>query len=702
MSRLTTHLSLVLPAVAASALLVTAVLAAPAASAHRAHASGPQVTTTHSSVRLVVPRSAHAPGYQVVVTRSPFEITTVRAGHVVLQTTAGREGSSGPADFKTAAGWASATSVRTARWRNHVLKLTLATSVPGDTVTYRLTPGADRYRVRWTVSGSGAAQQVATHYVVASAGHWYGQGEAQTPDGGPYTRQPWPLDSGTVRDDAMGPAEYLMTDPFWFTERGTGLWVDTRNVMDVSMNDVQQGVFGYTVTDTAAMDDTVFVESTARKVYEDYVGIAGSPTKSDATRSEYAKPLWNSWAQSYTAVSQASVLDWATGLHNAGVPAQAIQVDDGWSTHYGDFDFNSKFPDPKQLSAQIHAMGDKFGLWVTLWINNDANNYAYAAAHGYLLKSKTDPSKPCSVTWWNGTAGIVDLANPDARAWYVGQLQNVEKTYGVDGFKFDTRFFDESCAPYPGYAPLDYIKLGAQVTDEFDQQGAGVRLSWTGSQKYGFVIREVDKGTGWDSLQAGVAQTLAISTIGYPFVETDMVGGSLSQPPPTKRVLVRWAQAAALMPLMYSSTSPLGVSSPAGSRSYDPETVALYKAAARLHTALAPYIDAQVSRAVRTGEPIMKPLFFDFPKDRASYSISNEWLLGDSLLAAPVLTNANSRDIHLPAGLWYDVLRHRVVSGATLTGYHAALGQTPMFIRLGSASTRRLMRMARSASADQS
>ena len=320
----------------------------------------------------------------------------------------------------------------------------------------------------------------------------------------------------------MGPAEYLMTDPFWFTQRGSGLWVNTRDVMDVALNAVQPGVFGYTLTASDAMDSTVFVERTPRDVYTDYIGITGTPAKSDATDAEYAKPLWNSWGQFYTSVSQESALAWAKGLHDAGIPAHAIEVDDGWSSHYGDFGFNSKFPDPKGLSDQIHAMGYKFGLWVTLWINNDARDFSFAAQHGYLLKSKSDPSKPCIVTWWNGTAGIVDLGNPDARAWYVAQLKNLEQTYGVDGFKFDTRFFDESCAPYPNYTPLDYINLGAQMTDQFDQQGAGVRMSWTGSQKYGFVIREVDKGTGWTSLQAAVAQTMAISTIGYPFVETDM------------------------------------------------------------------------------------------------------------------------------------------------------------------------------------
>jgi alpha-glucosidase (family GH31 glycosyl hydrolase) len=582
--------------------------------------------------------------------------------------------------------------VRSAQWRERVLQLTLDTSAAADTVVLRLTPSPDRYRLTAEVRGSDQATQVGSNYQISSAGHWYGQGETQTPNGGPYTAQPWPLDSGTVDDPAMGPAEYLMTDPFWFTERGSGLWVDTTNVMHTSLN-AQQNVMSYTVTGTAKADSTVFVERTPRAVYQDYIGIAGTPKKSDATPEQYAKPLWNSWAQFYTAVNQASLLKYAQGLHRAGVPGHTIQIDDGWMTHYGDYAFNSKFPDPKRLSEQIHNMGYQFGLWMTLWINTDANNYSYAAKHGYLLRSKTDPNKVCDVQWWNGTAGIVDLANPAAKAWYIGQLRQLQRTYNVDGFKFDTRFFDESCAPYPGYTALDYIKLGANLTDLFDQQGAGVRISWTGSQKYGFVTREIDKETNWNALQVGVAQDMAISTIGYPFVETDMIGGSEAKMPPTKAVLVRWAQAASLMPLMYSSTSPLGVSNLAGSRHYDAQTVALYKAAVRTHERLAGYIEQQVKRAVATGEPIMKPLFFDFPGDRASYTIRDEWLLGDDLLAAPVLTPGTTRTIHLPAGQWFDVLNKRVVTGpTTLSNYRATLSQTPMFVRMHTGAAQALAR----------
>ncbi|MFJ1585973.1 glycoside hydrolase family 31 protein [Streptomyces sp. NPDC088197] len=639
--------------------------------------------------------AAKAPGYTVVVTKSPFQITTLRDRKVVLQTDAGSSASSGsgPAVFRTAQGaWATATSVTSARWSDGVLVLTLATTVPGSTVTYRITPAADRYRMTWSVQGHVAATKVASHYLVESAGHWYGQGEAVTATGAPYIDQPWPLDSGKVRDKTMAPAEYLVTEPFWFTQRGTGLWVDTEDVMDVSINDAQQGVFGYTLTQSSTMDATVFVERNARDVYENYIGITGTPAKSDASSAQYAKPLWNSWAQFYSAVSQDSLLGWARSLHDAGVPGHTVQMDDGWMSHYGDFTFNSKFPAPKAMSDEIHAMGYDFGIWVTLWINTDADNFSYAADHGYLLKSRTDPAEPGLVKWWNGTAGIVDIANPEARAWYVGNLQSLRQDYGVDGFKFDTRFYDETCAPYPGHTALDYLKLGAELCDQFDLQGAGVRIHWTGSQRYGFVTRQIDKGTSWVSLRAAVAQNLSISTVGYPFVETDMIGGSLSKAPPAKQVLVRWAQAASLMPLMYSSTSPLGVSNAYGSQKYDQETVDLYVAAVQAHERLAPYIESQAERAVRTGEPIMKPLFFNYPQDEAAYTIADQWLLGDSLMAAPVLTDQTRRDIHVPPGQWYDVLHRRTIHGpAELTGYAADLSRTPVFVLLGTHDTDALM-----------
>jgi hypothetical protein len=120
------------------------------ASALTVAASGPGTSTSASprahfrdqgsTHTLAMPAAADSPGYTVVVRTSPFQITTQRSGGTVLQTTAGVAGSSGPADFQTASGWATATAVQSPSWRNGVLDLTLATSVAGDSVAYTITP----------------------------------------------------------------------------------------------------------------------------------------------------------------------------------------------------------------------------------------------------------------------------------------------------------------------------------------------------------------------------------------------------------------------------------------------------------------------------------------------------------------------------------------------------------------------------------
>jgi alpha-glucosidase (family GH31 glycosyl hydrolase) len=633
----------------------------------------------HNGARAI---TLTTPAYEVVIAKQRFQISARRAGRTVLATT-----NTDAIDFNGPRGRTTATDVREATWSGGVLTLRVGTTDASATLSVRLTPSADRYKVESTVEGA-TPTSTGMHFDMASAGHWYGHGEAANDKGAPYTNQPWPLDAGKVADDAFGPASYLMVDPFWFTQSSTGIWFDTQDLMNVSLGKDTAGVAGMEVTGSPSFAATFFVEKTPKAVYDDYIGVTGKPAKSDAEPYQYETPLWNSWAQFYTNVDQPGFLDYVRRLHAAGVPGHTMSLDDGWMSHYGDFTFNSKFPDPKAMSDEVHRLGYKFGLWVTLWINLDADNYKVAADKGYLLKSKTDPSRPCTVSWWNGKAGVVDLGNPDARAWYVDQLRALQKTYGVDGFKFDTRFFDETCAPAKGYTANDYVKLGAQLTDEFDQQGVGVRIHWTGSQKYGFVTREVDKGTGWNSLQAAVKQDLAISTIGYPFVETDMVGGSLSQAPPAKEVLIRWAQAAAAMPLVYASTSPIRVYDFVHKKwvDYDAETVRLYTAALKLHQRLSPYILKQVKQTLKTGAPIMQPLFFDYPSDQAAYTITDEWLLGDSLLAAPLLSAGTSRDVHLPPGTWYDVARGKAVKG-DLRAYPAGLGTLPLFVRMGTSDT---------------
>ncbi|MEU6809713.1 glycoside hydrolase family 31 protein [Streptomyces sp. NPDC046831] len=690
---LTALLAAYLPTLALPAVLTAPVQAAAAAPAA---VRAPRVTASADGLTLTVPPSAGAPGYAVDVTTAQLRLTTSRSGAGVLATAGG---GTGALRFRADGAWQHATRVTGWSWKDGVLALTADTTAAGATVRARVTPSADRYQLDWQVEGA-TPDRLGLAYDLASAGHWYGHGEAQTPKGGPYTDQPWPLDSGEVTHPAFGPASYHMIDPFWFTASAAGLRVDTGQLMDVALNEGGDGLGRFDVRSADPYRATVFVESAPLEVYRDYVGIMGKPARSDATYEQYARPVWNSWAQFYTRVDQAGLVDYARDLHAAGLTGHTLQLDDKWESDYGNMTFDAAaYPDPRAMSRTIHGLGFDFGLWVTLWINLTSDSYQYAADHGYLLQDAAGTGRPCTVTWWNGTAGIVDLADPDARAWYTGRLRTLMGDYGIDGLKFDTRFFDDKCAPHEGYRPTDYQRLGAELADEFDLQGVGIRVHWdAAAHRAGFVTRQVDKGTGWDSLRASVTQNLALSTIGYPFVTTDMIGGSSTQPAPTKQVLVRWAQSAALQPLMYSSTSPVDTVDVTTGRkvTYDQETADLYRAAAARHERLAPYIWDQVQRTLRTGDPVMRPLFFDFPRDTAAYTVADEWMLGPAVLAAPQLADRTARTVHLPAGRWHDVHRGTVVRGPrTLTGYATPLGVTPVFVRSGAPGADKALRALR-------
>lgn len=641
-----------------------------------------------TTITLTEPASSNAPGYTLKIPHTAFSITVMQGNQTVLKTTSG---SPSALDFLAGSDtYKSVTSVKSVQWQNGVLVLILATTDSAYTVSACITPQSRQYRLQATVQGPQPASSITIHYDMPSSGHWYGHGETNTQAGGPNTDQAWPLDSSQVLDTNFGPSSYTMTEPFWFTQKGSGFYINTVKTMTISLGHYQQGVGGFAVNDTS-LDTTIFVGRTARDVYFDYIVIAGKPTKSNATPIEYQKPLWNDYPEFYWQKSQAMMLDYAQKIHDAGIPSHTFQIDGGWGKG---FTWNTQmFPDPKAMIQKIHSLGYKFGLWVTFWVNQTDPDYTYLAKQGYLLKSKTDSTQACKVNWFAGSgAGIVDLANPAARQWYEDQLNGLMTVYGVDGFKFDTQFFDDQCAPYqPGLIDTDYIRFGAELAGKYDQQGAGIRVHWTGSQKYGFVIRETDKATSFTSLQAAVKQMMAISTIGYPFVETDYIGGSLLKPLPTKQVLVRWAQAAALMPLMYSGISPLGALDVGGTgkwTTYDTQTVQLYKNSALLHGRLTPYILQQVQQAIATGEPIIRPLFFDFPNDQASYDLSDEWMLGPTVLAAPVLDESNARNVHLPIGNWYDVNRKSVIHGPVdLKNYNVSLDMMPTFVRLGMPSS---------------
>ena len=99
---------------------------------------------------------------------------------------------------------------------------------------------------------------------------------------------------------------------------------------------------------------------------------------------------------------------------------------------------------------------------------------------------------------------------------------------------------------------------------------------------------------------------------------------------------------------------------------------------------LIPYIYTLADANYRTGLPPMRPLFLEFPDDRATWSLNDEWMLGDRVLAAPVLKMGGERKVYLPAGGWFDGNTGKAVAGGqTLDLSPVPLDVIPFYVRAG-------------------
>ena len=127
------------------------------------------------------------------------------------------------------------------------------------------------------------------------------------------------------------------------------------------------------------------------------------------------------------------------------------------------------------------------------------------------------------------------------------------------------------------------------------------------------------------------------------------IGGFFGNPSP--EMLSRWMEAGVFFPVMRSH-SEINMT-PRFPWLFGPEALNAIRKAIDLRYRLIPFYYSLAHETFETGVPLMRPLFMEFPDDPKTANMSDEWMMGDSLLAAPVLQTGAQRSVYLPAGDWY-------------------------------------------------
>ena len=167
--------------------------------------------------------------------------------------------------------------------------------------------------------------------------------------------------------------------------------------------------------------------------------------------------------------------------------------------------------------------------------------------------------------------------------------------------------------------------------------------------------------------------------LGYAYACPDMVGGGqftsfldINEDEFDQALIVRSAQVHALMPMMQFSVAPWRILSK--------ENLETVKRMAKLHAEFGPYIMKYAHQAAKTGEPIVRCMEYQFPHQGLA-EVKDQFMLGDKYLVAPVVTNALSRQVHLPKGKWRDELGKKYKGGKTYT-IDVPLSRLPYFEKI--------------------
>lgn len=495
-----------------------------------------------------------------------------------------------------------------------------------------------------------------------------------------------PEDKGTVSYKPV---------PFYMSTRGYAAWLDSAapGVFDLNATERQHVLLRFRA---ARLRLVLIAGSDFPSLLNEFTRLSGRPR---------VPPAWAfaPWKSRDVHRNRDEILADAELTRRHDLPGSVIVIDSPWETSYNNFVLNeTQFCDPTPMFARIRELGFYPCFWLTPFINVEnvtdmsgiasgpSSNFAEAAERGFLVK--TPNGEPMIASWWKGRGGLVDFTNPAARAWWIGQVEQITRwgaralkcDDGEGNFVQDAVFHDGASA---GEMKNRYSLLYLQAAQEFIDTrlgGDGVllaRCGFTGTQQQPFCWAGDNEANF--SFENGLpsvvlaGQNAALS--GLAFWGHDIAGYMGRQ---DKELFIRWTQFGAFSPLMI-----VHMQSNLGPWDFDEETLAIYRTFAKLRTCLFPYLYDAAHQAAETGMPIIRPMVLAFSGDAEAARQRYQYMFGPELLVAPMVQPGTQRAVYLPkcsdGADWIDWWTGARFAGGQTIIAEAPLARMPLFIRGG-------------------
>ena len=486
----------------------------------------------------------------------------------------------------------------------------------------------------------------------------------------------WNADGGTASEQTY------KNIPFYMTNRGYGIFVeDTSDVsFEVASEKVERVQFS-AEGETIVYD--VIYGGTPKAVLDGYTALTGRPALMPA----WSFGLWLSTSFT-TNYDEKTATSFIQGMADRDIPLSVFHFDCFWMKGFNWCDFTwdeETFPDPVGMLKRYHDRGLHLCCWINPYIGQASPLFREGMEHGYLLK-KTN-GDVWQTDLWQAGMGILDVTNPDARAWYCDHLRKILRM-GVDCLKtdFGERIPVRDIAYYDGKDPLHmhnyytflYNKMVFDLLKEERGEGEAIlfaRSATAGSQQFP-VHWGGDNSASYISMAETLRAGLSMSHSGFGFWSHDISGFEQTAP---ADVYKRWAA----FGLLSSHSRLHGSSSYRVPWLFDEESCDVVRKFTRLKCRLMPYLYGAAVEAHEHGTPMMRPMMLEFPDDPACDTLDRQYMMGESLLVAPVFHADSHVDYYLPDGLWTSLLDGRKVQGGRWQKETHGFLSLPLMVRPG-------------------
>jgi alpha-glucosidase (family GH31 glycosyl hydrolase) len=337
--------------------------------------------------------------------------------------------------------------------------------------------------------------------------------------------------------------------------------------------------------------------------------------------------------------------------------------------------------------------------------NHRRNLFEEAARRGYLVKNQD--GEPYRITISSFSAALVDLTNPEAWNWIKDMIKEELIGNGASGWMAD---FGEGL-PYDavlfsGADPKTYHDRYAEEWARVNREAIGEagrgdgivffnRSGYTKSPRYSTLFWVGDQLVDWDEhdgIKSAVTGLLSSGLSGYSLEHSD-IGGYTALDNPlleyhrSKELLLRWIELGAFTTVFRTHEGNIPE---VNHQIYsDTETLTHFARFAKIYAAWKPYRMELVKEASETGLPVLRHPFIHYPDDPEVPGLKYQFMVGPEIMVAPVLDpGEDGVVVYLPAGRWVHLWtgeRHGSLQRGVRETVSAPIGEPAVFYKKDSA-----------------